>query len=395
MKKIYKFNSYLLLAILLVTGLFSCSKKDAYLGFTPGTGTPTISGVHTIYKSVVDSSAVTTSTTYNSSGVPTTTTSHNYNPQLVPFDSLVVSGKGGNQYRIAGTNLGSTISVTFNGATAYFNPALLSDNSIIVTLPTTASFSPTQAAALVVTTLYGSVTYKFTIVQPPPQIASFTPVAASVGDTIFISGTVFDNATSVKFGTVSAQIVGNTSTLLKVLLPAGVVQAFITVTTAGGTTTSTNSFGYKYLIFDDALSTGWGGNGGGYSGYGSTLSFTNTSPTERGSKSISVIFLGAYGALQIGYGGSAAPNVTTLGLKSIKFFVYGGAGIKTGDKLQVVINGNYNGTTVVMTAGAWVGYTVPLSALMTNVTGTITEVVLQSQGSASPSTIYVDDLGFI
>src|SRR5476651_2189350 len=122
MKKTYKFNGYLVLATLLVTSLFSCTKKNAYLGFTPGTGAPTITAVHTVYKSVVDSSAVTTSTTYNSAGVPTTTTGHNYNPQLVPFDSLVVSGKGGNQYRIAGTNLGSTISVTFNGATAYFNP---------------------------------------------------------------------------------------------------------------------------------------------------------------------------------------------------------------------------------------------------------------------------------
>jgi len=395
MKKIYQFNTYLLLAVVLVTGLFSCSKKEAYLGFTPGTGDPTISGVHTIYKSVIDSTAVTTSTTYNSSGVPTTTTSHNYNPQLVPFDSLVVSGKGGNQYRISGTNLGSTIGVSFNGVAAYFNPALLSDNSIIVTLPTTAPFGPGQSATLTVTTLHGSVNYKFTVVQPPPSITSFTPVAASAGDTIFISGTVFDNATSVKFGTISAQIVGNTSTLLKVLLPVGVVQSFITVTTAGGTTTSSSSFGYKYLVFDDALTTGWGGNGGGYSGYNSTLNFTNTSPVERGSKSIAVIFLGSYGALQIGYGGSAAPNVTTLGLKSIKFFVYGGAGIKTGDKLQVVINGNYNGTTVAMTAGAWVSCTVPLSSLMTSVSGTITEVVLQSQGSAVPSTIYVDDLGFI
>ncbi|OCX54411.1 hypothetical protein BEL04_09180 [Mucilaginibacter sp. PPCGB 2223] len=395
MKKIYKFNAYLLLAIMLVTGLFSCSKKNDYLGFTPGTGTPTITGVHTIYKSVVDSTATTSSTTYNSSGVPVTTVTHNYNPQLVPFDSLVVSGKGGSQFRIAGTNLGSTIGVTFNGVAAYFNPALLSDNSIIVTLPTTAPFGPAQAAKLTVTTLYGSVDYKFTVVQPPPSITSFTPVAASPGDTIYISGTVFDNATSVKFGTVSAQIVGNTSTLLKVLLPTGVVQAFITITTAGGTTTSANSFGYKYLVFDDALTTGWGGNGGGYSGYTSTINFANTSPTERGSKSIAVTFQGSYGALQIGYGGSAAPNVTTLGLKSIKFFVYGGSGIKTGDKLQVVINGNYNGTTVAMTAGAWVSCTVPLSSLMTNVSGTITEVVLQSQGSAVPSTIYVDDLGFI
>ena len=42
-----------------------------------------------------------------------------------------------------------------------------------------------------------------------------------------------------------------------------------------------------------------------------------------------VTYTNSYGALQIGYGGSSAPNVTTLGLKSIKFFVYAGAGVKT------------------------------------------------------------------
>ncbi|WP_448697489.1 IPT/TIG domain-containing protein [Mucilaginibacter sp. AW1-3] len=386
-------NLYWILSALIALSFASCKKDSPNL--IGGTGAPTIDGVHTVYKSVVDSSRITTTIIYNSSGVPTTTTNPNYNPQVVAFDSLVTSGRGGSQYRITGTNLGSTTNVYFNGVAAYFNPAVLADNSIIVTLPTTAPFNPGQAATLTVVTLHGSVDYKFTVVQPPPQIVSFTPVAASVGDTIYINGTVFDNATSVKFGTVAAKIVGNTSTQLKVLLPAGVVQAFITVTTAGGSTTSANSFGYKYIIFDDARATGWGGNGGGYSGYTSTIDFNNSSPVERGSKSIAVTFQGSYGALQIGYGGSAAPNVTTLGLKSIKFFVYGGNGIKTGDKLQVVINGNYNGTTVVMTAGAWVSCTVPLSSLMASVTGTINEVVLQSQGSAVPSTIYVDDLGFI
>ena len=260
-------------------------------------------------------------------------------------------------------------------------------------MPTNAPFGPTQAGSLVLTTLHGSVTYKFSVIQPPPVINSFNPVAGSPGDTITISGAVLDNATAVKFGTISAKIVSNTSTQLKVLLPAGVVQAFISVTTAGGTSTSTSSFGYKYIIYDDALAKGWGGNGGGYSGYNSTINFANTTQVERGTNSIAVTFLNSYGALQIGYGGSTAVNVAALGLKSIKFFVYGGAGIKTGDKLQVVINGNYGGYTVTMTAGAYTSYTIPLSALGNP--ANITEVVLQNQGSALNSVIYVDDLGFI
>jgi hypothetical protein len=389
LNKIKNLN-WILLA-LVAFSLASCQKTSPNL--VGGTGAPTIASIHTVYKTVVDSTATTSVTTYSSTGVPTTTTSPNYTPKVVPFDSLTTSGKGGNLYRIVGTNLASTTGVTFNGVAAYFNLALSTDNSMIVTLPTNAPFGPSQAGTLVVTTLHGSVTYKFTVVQPAPTITSFTPVAGSTGDTVTINGAVLDNATSVRFGTIVAKIVANTTSQIKVLLPAGVVQAFITVTTAGGSSTSTSSFGYKYIVYDDALGKGWGGNGGGYSGYNSTLSFTNTTQVERGTNSIAVTFLNSYGALQIGYGGSTAVNVATLGLKSLKFFVYGGAGIKTGDKLQVVINGNYGGYTVTMTAGAYVGFTVPLSSLGNPTT--ITEIVLQNQGSALNSVIYVDDLGII
>lgn len=378
-------------SLLMMSAMVSCKKLEPNV--IGSSGVPTITSVHTVSKTKVDSTLTSTTTTYNSSGVATTITTPNYSPQVIPFDSLTTTGKGGNLYRIVGTALGSVTNITFNGVKAYFNPAFVTDNSVIVSVPSTAPFGPTQAGSLILTTLHGSVTYKFTIQQPPPIITSFNPVAGSANDTVTITGAVLDNATSVKFGTVVAKIVGNTTNQIKVLLPAGVVQAFISVTTAGGTSVSTNSFGYKYIIYGDDLTTGWGGNGGGYSGYNSAIDFANTAQPERGAKAIAVTFAGSYGALQIGYGGSTAVDVTKLGLKSIKFFVYGGAGIKTGDKLQVVINGNYNGTTVTMTAGAYVSFTIPLSSLGNP--ATITEVVLQSQGSAVPSTIYVDDIGFI
>jgi len=384
-------NINLVLLALVVLGFASCKKGSPNI--IGGTGAPTIASVHTVSKTAIDSTRTSSVTTYNSSGVPTTTTSPNYTPQVIGYDSTTMTGKGGNLYRIVGTNLGSVTSITVNGVSAYFNLALASDNSVIFTVPTTAPFGPGQSGKLVVTTLHGSVTYNFTILQPPPAITSFAPVAGSPGDTITINGSVLDNATSVKFGTVAAKIVANTTSQIKVLLPAGVVQAFITVTTAGGSATSASSFGYKYIVYDDALAKGWGGNGGGYSGYNSILNFTNTTQVERGTNSIAVTFTNSYGALQIGYGGSTPVNVATLGLKALKFFVYGGAGIKTGDKLQIVINGNYGGYTVVMTAGAYVSYTVPLSSLGNPTT--ITEIVIQNQGSALQSVIYVDDIGFI
>jgi len=106
-----------------------------------------------------------------------------------------------------------------------------------------------------------------------------------------------------------------------------------------------------------------------------------------------VVFGGQYSAAQIGYGGSAAPSVSALGLKSLKFFVYGGANSKTGDQLQIVLNGSY-GTAVIVTitAGAYTSVTIPLSSLGNPTT--ITEFVAQTFQTTN-ETIYIDDLGFI
>jgi hypothetical protein len=355
-------------------------------------GIPTITSVHTISKTDT-SKTQRTITTIDSAGVATTT-NEGFPINPAAFDSLTTSGKGGNLYQIVGTNLGSVTQVTFNGVVAYFNPAYITNNSVIVTLPTTAPFGTTQTGVLALTTLHGVADFKFTVIQPPPTITSFTPVAASAGDTVTITGLVLDNATSVKFGTTPATIVSNTSTQLKVLVPAGIVQAFISVTTAGGTTVSTGSFGYKYLIYADALTPGWGGNGGGYTGYsGTVFNFNNTTNVERGTNSIEATFGGQYSAVQIGYGGATPVSVSALGLNSLKFFVYGGANSKTGDQLQIVLDGNYsNAVIITITAGAYTSVTIPLSKFGNPTT--ITEFVAQTF-QASNETIYIDDLGFI
>jgi len=161
-------NINLVLLALIALGFASCKKSSPNL--VGGTGAPTIASVHTVSKTAVDSSRTSSVTTYNSSGVATTTTSPNLTPQTLPFDSTTMTGKGGNLYQIVGTNLGSVTSVTVNGVAAYFNLALASDNSVIFTVPATAPFGPGQSAKLVLTTLHGSVTYNFSILQPPPAM---------------------------------------------------------------------------------------------------------------------------------------------------------------------------------------------------------------------------------
>jgi hypothetical protein len=61
-----------------------------------------------------------------------------------------------------------------------------------------------------------------------------------------------------------------------------------------------------------------------------------------------------------------------------------------------VLNGNYGSTAVVvvpLTTGKYTDYTIPLSSLGNP--DTIKEFVIQSYGGNVPSTIYIDDIGFI
>jgi len=371
----------LVLSVLIIGGMASCKKSS--IG---GTGAPTVTRVRLLSK---------TDTIKNVAHRINLDSSSIYNDtRVVPFDSTVTSGRLNTQYGIVGTNLLTTKSVSFNGISVYFNPALVTDNMIIVTIPTGTPFGPSQINKLTIVTAYGSVDYTFGIQQPPATITGFTPLAGSAGDVVTITGTVFDGVTGVKFDNVAATIVGTpTTTQIQVKVPAGVVQAYIYVTTPGGTAKSPASFGFKAVVYDDALASGWGTNGG-YDGYNSTRNYASTLHPKRGTNAIQVVFSNSYGALQIGYGG-ATINVAQRGLTALKFSIYGDpATIAAGNKIQMVINGNYGAASLVtLTPGAYTDYTVLLSALGNPTT--ITEIVFQAYGLAVPSTIYVDDIGFI
>ena len=358
-----------------VAGVTSCKKDDNNVG------APTVDRVRTISKT--DTIAgVSHPVNFDSVSVYDDMT-------VVAFDSTVTSGERSHQYAIIGANLASTTTVSFNGLSVYFNPGLVTDHSIIVTIPATTPYGSSQSNKLTVTTLYGSVDYNFSIQQPPPTITSFDPLAGSAGDILTITGSVFDDVSKVTFDSTVAEIVSSTTTSIQVKIPDGIVQAFIYVTTPGGTTKSTASYGFKSVLFDDALRNGWGN----YTGYGSTLNFMSTDHVKRGANDISVTVDNGYGALQIGYGG-ATINVQQAGLTAIKFSVYGGDAIKDGDKAHVVINGDYNDyVEITLKAGAYTDYTIPLSQLGNP--ANITEFVVQMFGVAAPSTVYFDDIGFI
>jgi hypothetical protein len=75
-----------------------------------------------------------------------------------------------------------------------------------------------------------------------PTITSFSPTSGPVGASVTINGTNFTGATSVKFNGVTATFIVNSATKITATVPTGATTGRITVTTPGGTATSTSDF---------------------------------------------------------------------------------------------------------------------------------------------------------
>jgi hypothetical protein len=209
-----------ILSFAVVLTVASCKKDNGYLGFTPGTGAPTITSVHTYYKT---DTTVTYDTiiNYNAAGQPVQTLQQNP-PAIVAFDSVVTAANLGNTYRIIGTNLGSTTFVTFNGYNAYFNRALITDNSIIVQVPSKTPYLGAAANdSLVITTEHGKVGYKLVILPPAPTVASYSNYDFTAGSQITLNGVGFASVTSITVngtqgGTGDVSIVSQNDTVMVV-----------------------------------------------------------------------------------------------------------------------------------------------------------------------------------
>jgi hypothetical protein len=77
---------------------------------------------------------------------------------------------------------------------------------------------------------------------PMPVIASFTPSSGAVGATVTITGSNLTGATEVAFNLIDASITSNTDTQITTTVPLGQDSGPITVTTPGGTGSSSTIF---------------------------------------------------------------------------------------------------------------------------------------------------------
>ena len=181
---------------------------------------------------------------------------------------------GGTSVTITGNNLAGASAVKFGGV-----PGAIVSNSpttIVVTSPAgsgTVDVSVTTAAG----SSPASAADRFTYIPPAPTISGFTPTSGSTagGTSVTISGTNLAGTTSVTFGTNAAAITAKTAGSITVTSPPGTGLVALTVTTPGGTVTSTAKFTYTPPV---PTVTSVSPNGGPTAG-NATVTITGTSFT--------------------------------------------------------------------------------------------------------------------
>lgn len=207
-----------------------------------GTTQVSFNGVPATFNNVSDTymtAVVPAGATTGQVKVTTFTTSFNSDriflvtPQITSFTPT--SGVVGGSVVITGISLTQTSKVTIGGKPATFT--VNSDKQVTATVPAGA-----VTGNIGITTLGGAVSSaaKFAVV---PSISSFTPTSGPVGTSVTISGHSFTKAISVKFGAVAAtsfQVINDAQ--VDALVPSGAVTGQISVTTIGGTGTSTTNF---------------------------------------------------------------------------------------------------------------------------------------------------------
>lgn len=283
---------------------------------------------------------------------------------------------------IKGRNLATTQTVSFANIEVPAEEFYADDTSISIKIPATLP-DPTDNPITVVTN-YGSYTYDYKIVLPPPVIHSVDKLAAEMGEVITITGDFFLFLSEVKIGTEAAEIVEFDRYSIKIKKPSSTSSGAISVATPRGTSVSNKVFGFKYVLFDEAINSDFTSNPYGHNSF--NLEYTDLS--RRGVNSYFIDFKsGSWGSARFTRTGDAGPMDLT-GYTGLKFSYYS-LGEQTNPRLRVVIGSA--ALTVDCVKGEWVDVAIPFSSLGNPTTLNVLEIK-EYRGYGIQFSL--DDIGF-
>jgi hypothetical protein len=146
------------------------------------------------------------------------------------------SGPVGTAVTITGTDFTGATAVAFNGASATFTTS--SATTIQAVVPAGATTGPVSVTTPGGTATSGS---PFTVI-PPPVISGFAPASGPASTSVTINGSGFSGATAVAFNGTSATFTVPSDGAIQATVPAGATTGPVSVTTPGGTATSSGAF---------------------------------------------------------------------------------------------------------------------------------------------------------
>ncbi len=165
-------------------------------------------------------------------GSVTSTSNFTVTPTMSSFTPT--SGTIGSSIVITGTGFSGVTAVRFNNVISSFT--VNSTTQITATVPSGATTGPVS-----VTTSSGTATggTNFTVL---PNITTFSPTTGVVGNTVFITGTGFNNVTSVLLNGVAVTYTVQSSTSIRAVVPVGATSGSFSVTTSAGSTFSIDTY---------------------------------------------------------------------------------------------------------------------------------------------------------
>lgn len=176
-------------------------------------------------------------------------------------DSLLVGAGQGQLVVIMGSNLRHAVAIWFNDRPAVLTPPYITDQSIIVRVPSEIPIDVTNKVRIIFKNGYELV-YNFEVQISKPLVNSMACEFVNEGDVAIIRGNYFYMPLAVSFeGGATGDIVDITDTEIKVRVPAGAMPGPVTVTTNFGETVSDFLFrDDRPKVIDGDPHEGWWGS---------------------------------------------------------------------------------------------------------------------------------------